>query len=122
MRILTSDEVEELTEHLASRSDIWLLHNGIWLRQLQKDEFALGLKMRNGLPKGLCAITHKAVCWEQDEVDAYVEWLLEKYTAYGQRKLVLELLESYGVSEQLDVLSRDLCNLQGESFVRKYRK
>lgn len=122
-RTLTRDEMDELVEHLSSRPDIWLYHQNVWLRQIGVEEYGLALLLRNGIAQDLYAITHKALTWNSTVADDYVLWLLEKYTAYSLRMKIVEMLEAHALPIQhVETLSRDLCNLQGGAFVRKFER
>lgn len=121
MRILSFSEVEELQEHLKARSDIWVFHNDVWIRTTGPDEYALGLQFKNGLPGGMYSLTHKEHEWSRDETTQYVDWLLEKYTAYAERQKVVNILSSVVKSSaDIHALSRDLCELKGGEFTRKH--
>lgn len=124
MRILSSSEVEELSEHLAARPDIWLEHQGCWIRQTNRagePPFALAVKLRNGIAHGMYAMTISPLDWDRELSEAYGLWLLEKYTAYCARMKIVQMLElktKYYVD--VDALSRDLCELHGGPFLRKH--
>lgn len=148
MHLVTKDEADELVEHCASRSDIWILHNGVWIRldskasiedcptckasvlecltckgsgKVRKRTFALALTVRNGLPDDFYSVTHKALLWSEATTTDYVRWLLEKYTAYALRQNVQRVLKAHKVPElELDVVGRELCQLYGGQFVRKH--
>lgn len=121
MRILSASEVEELVEHFAGRRDIWILHESVWIRQIAPGEYAVALKIRNSVPGGLYALTLKPVSWSQQGAEDYVDWLLEKYTAYVLRQEVKRLCAPcVKLPHQAETLSRDLCELQGGPYTRKH--
>ena len=121
MKILTFDEQEELIEHLASRPDIWQLHNDVWVRYAE-GEIALAFCIRT-FREGFYALCLKAGAWSETQSDDYVEWLLEKYTAYGTRSRIISVLEQYKIpATQIEKLSRDLCEVRGHGFVRRYER
>lgn len=125
MIVLTQAEAEELVEHLASRPDIWILHENVWFRKMPQsvDNMALAIQVRNGLDDNLWALTHKRISWGEYTSSEYVYWLLEKYTAFSTRKQIVKILQNYRVhSTRTDALSRDLCELQGGTFVRRFER
>lgn len=127
MIVLTQAEAEELVEHFESRPDIWTLHENVWFRKLVQEEgaVALALQVRNGLDDNLYALTFRQVRWGTATTSEYVKWLLEKYTAFDTRMKVVKILEKHkvgGHSQHFDALSRDLCELQGGTFVRRHER
>lgn len=129
IKTLTMDEAEELVEHLRSRPDIWTYYNEVWARSIGTEtepEYALALVLRQNHYKNFIALTFKPYAWSLVQSDDYVEWLLEKYTAYGTRSRLIAVLEQHRVfvdkPEKVERLSRDLCEVRGGSFVRKYER
>lgn len=111
MKVLSSTEVQELVEHFVERPDIWISHNDVWVRRcgkLDTQEYALALKVRNGLPDGLYALTTKPLSWSATSTHEYIEWLLSKYTSYEHRRYVLEILSRYKTKGNLEAISRDI--------------
>lgn len=127
MTIVTQYELDELVEHLAARPDIWILHGKVWLRILKSTEaepqVALGIMPGPAPQEGLFVLSAKNVLWSQEGTKEYVLWLLEKYTAYTLRQQIIVMLTP-AVKPTVDVqiLSRDLCELHGGSFVRRYER
>lgn len=119
MRILSASEVEELTEHLTKRPDIWTFHAGAWIRK-QDEDFAVALKLRNGMPGGMYALVQKGLAWSEQAADEYVLWLLENYTAYKLRmEIVNTLAMALKPTADVHILSRDLAEMQGGVFTRR---
>lgn len=125
MIVVTHDEQAELVEHFEERSDIWVLHNGVWVRLLcaldvEDREYALAIKIAPHVEPNLYAVTFKPVAYTPAGAEQYTLWLLRRFTAYGERMQVLELLRKFGVKEHnLHAASRDVCALRQGTFVSK---
>lgn len=149
--MLSPSEAEELIEHLQGRPDIWLEHQGMWVRKIlpprclacgnsgfllhdigpnqqgevcgecpQGPEYGVAVKLKNSMPGGMYALTVKPISWQRDTACEYVDWLLEKYTAYPLRQQFVRLIEkSLKPGEDPQVLSKLLAELQGGPFLRK---
>lgn len=75
----------------------------------EPEQFALALKIKNGLPDELFALSFAPISWNMEGAQNYVEWLLEKYTAYDVRKVVVEKLKrQVRNTVNIDALARDL--------------
>jgi hypothetical protein len=121
MKVLTSTEAEELVEHLASRPDIWTERKGVWVR-MDAAQPLLALCIKPGLPNGLLALVHKPLGpWSAGAADDYVEWLLDKYTAYSLRQQVVKILApAIKSTADIHALSQQICDIQGGTFRYKY--
>lgn len=124
MNILTSLELEELVEHLSARPDIWRKHGRAWLRVLkssdEEPQVALGFVVQPAPEEGLYYLIAKNVLWSENGTHEYVEWLLDKYTAYTMRQKIISLLAAaVKPTTNIQLLSRDLCDFHGGVFVRR---
>lgn len=125
MITLSPSEAQELVEHLATRQDIWVYHDGVWVRQQRSaenghNEYLLALRIVDGPEVGMQSLFAKPVTWTQSATDEYIEWLLEKYTAFSLRQQVLQTLKPYiKTTASLETLSKDICEIQAGAFVRK---
>lgn len=123
--VLTSSEAQDLIEHLAGRPDIWLYQHDVWVRQQRSEttglwEYLLALKLRNSLDHDMYALTSLAVTWSKQDVDDYVIWLLDKYTAYGSRAQIIQALEPVlKPTASIHLVSKTLCEIQGGTFVKR---
>lgn len=125
---LTPEETGELIEHLKTRPDIWLLRKetpggSAWLR-LHEQRAALVMQIANGvgLPDSpLYVLETRAVTWSVEHAQQYTRWLLSKYSSYGWRKKVEQLLSHYGVERIADVavIARAICQLETASDLNR---
>lgn len=120
MYILTPEEAEELIEHFSARPDLWIDVRGVWVRRQTEGQYALALRVQNGLPNGMHTLTVKALEWAPESAEEYIAWLLDKYTAYTLRSQIRTMLDRV-VRKGTDThaLSRELCELHGGPFTRK---
>jgi hypothetical protein len=102
---LTWWEVDELLEHLSSRSDLWTQSSDdprVWMRtdtrsEPPADAFGLFLGSPTAVASGsfrIFALHAIPMTWSPDYVQAYVLWLLKHWTTYQRRQVVSSFLQS----------------------------
>lgn len=126
MLVLTQDESEELVEHFESRPDIWVLHNGVWVRKLHPrigEGVGVALKIAPHIEPGFYALAWKAYAYSPEAAERYVQWVVEKYTARPERVKIMGILRVHGMKpERIEAASRDVCLLRQGTFIRRHER